>query len=172
MGLTDRQIEDRRLRGIDMTLYNVKVLERDTDDLESMLDHSMDTSDIVKVPLITTVTYDYAVDGGTTGTTDLNSGTEMLPDNSIITNVVCDTITSPNSSGGTGTIKFILPTDGDLTNVWVADGTLSGLGLGIPGGLSHNMIKTTAARKIQVVISNENLTAGKIKIFIYYVKSD
>jgi hypothetical protein len=136
--------------------------------------HTMDTSAIVKYPLMCTVVYDFAVDGGGSGfpaTIDLNSGTAMLPDNAVVVNVLQDVITAPDSTASGGTIKFKLPTDGDLTANITADGGTSGLTDGSPDWTATNMIKTTGARKIQVEIGTEALTAGKIQLYVFYVVS-
>lgn len=152
--------------------------------------HTMSETAIVKHPLMCTVTYDFAVDGGVVSTIPLNSDVGMLPDNAIVIDVIQDVITAPNSGTSNGTIKFILNTDGDLTVNITADDSTTGLVGGIPNypnfgnDAAHDSaakvaalymatyVKTTAARSIDVVIGTAALTAGKIKLFVFYVVSE
>jgi len=156
--------------------------------------HLPDTNNsyIVKHPLMAVATYDFAVDGTGTGgfarTVTLHGDTALIPDNAIITQVLQDVITAPNSAGDGGTIKFKLATDGDLTlNITADDGT-SGLLYGVPKtyaldgnaltaanmgiAIDDTFIKTTGARSIDVEIGTEALTAGKIRLFVWYVVSE
>ena len=147
-----------------------------------------DLYQIIKYPLMTYATYDFAVDGGGQGTITLYGDTAFLPDNAIIIKVLQDVITAPNSGTSNGTIKFILNTDGDLTLDITADNSTTGLLFGIPGtyaldggaltaanmGIAEagTYIKTTALRSVDVTIATADLTAGKIRLYVWYVVSE
>ena len=49
--------------------------------------HTMDSSDILKYPLMAVVEYDFSVHGGTQATVALNGGIDLVPDNALIYNV-------------------------------------------------------------------------------------
>lgn len=142
----------------------------------------------IKYPLMTCATYDFAVDGGTISTITLYGDTAFIPANAIIIKVLQDVITAPNSATSNGTIKFVLATEGDLTLNITADNSTTGLLFGIPGtyaldgnaltaanmGIAEagTYIKTAAARSIDVEIGTANLTAGKIRLYVWYVVSE
>lgn len=114
-------------------------------------------------------TWDFATDGGTVGTIDLSDAT--IPDNAIIIEVYASVVTAPTSAGNTGTIKLVLPTDGDISVDITADGAGTAT-YGDPSGAPLSTEKkTTAARSLSVTIGTENITAGSIEYYVRYVIS-
>ena len=131
-------------------------------------------------------TWDFAIHGGATGDSPIALTTNtVIPDNAVIWKVIYEVVTELTSTSNTGTIKFSLPTDGDLTDALTASaGAELGIYEGKPGnfdldGLAMNAaematakeatyIKSTAARKIQAEIATNNLTAGKIDVLVFY----
>ncbi len=142
---------------------------------------------IIKHPLMAVATYDFAVHGGVKDT-PIPLTDNVIPDNAIITKVIYDVVTDIASTSDTGTIKFSLPTNGDLTVALTASaGDEVGLYQGIPGSfaindgddaatmapkMATNYIRTTAARAIQAEIATNNLTAGKINVYVWYVGTE
>lgn len=111
--------------------------------------------------------YDFAVDGGATGTITLTDNA-TVPDNAICALPEYEVITTFTSATDAATIAFQLQTDGvlidavaisDASNPWDAGIEKLGIGQGR---------KTTASRQFQVVIATENLTAGKAIFKIPY----
>jgi hypothetical protein len=138
--------------------------------------HSMDTSRIIKHPLMAVAVFDVAVNGGATGTRNLNAGVGMIPDNAIVRNVLYDIQTAVVATGATAAISFNLPTDGTLLSIALATGAggNTGMGLGTPlNSTAGTWIKTTAARGVQIDVTGAGtLTAGKVYCFIEYVVSE
>ena len=143
--------------------------------------HSMDATHIIKHPLLAVAVYDFSVDGGATGTVNLNSAVGMIPDNAIVRNVFYDIQSTlvTNATAGTATMVFQLPTDGTLVSILVptgsaATGGATGTALGTPLNASAGTwIKTTAARAVQVDITGASaITAGKVYCFVEYVTSE
>lgn len=114
--------------------------------------------------------YDFSVDGGTAGDIDLEVS---LPDNAIVYKVVTDILTSPDSAGDTATVRLNVPTDGNLAPVIAGDASATGVLYSDPDSGSADVpVKLTAARSLQVTIANEDLTAGKLNFFVFYLKSE
>jgi len=131
-------------------------------------------------------TWDFAIHGGATGDSPIALTTNtVIPDNAVIWKVIYEVVTELTSTSNTGTIKFSLPADGDLTDALTASaGAELGIYEGKPGnfGLDGNemnaaamatakeatYVKSTAARKIQAEIATNNLTAGKIDVLVFY----
>lgn len=143
--------------------------------LEPML--QVPTADALHARRVARVTYDFSVDGGTIGT--IGSGI-TLPDNAIITSCWYDVSTTFTSATDAATVALNIPTDGDLqAAVAISDGgNPYDAGLiacdtkGTDNDDPSTFIKTTAAREISFVIAVEDLTAGKLQLFLEYVVSD
>lgn len=139
--------------------------------------HSMGQTYVIKHPLMAVSVWDYSVNGGATGTVDLNGGTAVIPDNAIIHNVIYDVVTKVLCTGATATLLIKVPTDGTLATIAVPTGT-SGKGvdayLGTPVEATYTTwVKTTAARAIQAEVTGAGtLTQGKIYCFIEYYVSE
>jgi hypothetical protein len=143
---------------------------------------------VIKYPLMTTVVWDFDVDGGVLDTTALYGDTAFIPADAIITKVIQDIIIPPNSAGDAGTLKFIIDPEGDLTREVLADSAATGVSLGIPStfaldgnamsdtlmadSIATSYIKTTAQRGIDMVVGTEAITSGKIRLFIFYIHSE
>ena len=146
--------------------------------LNARAHHSMDPSRILKHALMAVAVWDFAVNGGATGTVNLNGGIAIIPDNAIVRNVVYDIATTLVSlaTAATATMIVSLPTDGTLVTQLAVTGAAgtTGMGLGTPVHASGGTwIKTTAARGIQVEVTGAGtLTAGKIYYFVEYVVSE
>ena len=131
-------------------------------------------------------TWDFAIHGGATGDSPIALTTNtVIPDNAVIWKVIYEVVTELTSTSNTGTIKFSLPTDGDLTDALTASaGAELGIYEGKPGNFALDgnemnaaamatakeatYVKSTAARKIQAEIATNNLTAGKIDVLVFY----
>lgn len=106
----------------------------------------------------------YSESGGATG--DHYIGI-TLPAGTIIWNVVFDTVAGP--SCGIGTIAFTAQTAGDLK---AAVSNWSGRVQGIPASSVSNAIKLSDARKLYATIAGVDCTAGHIKVFVEYFRSE
>ena len=118
--------------------------------------------------------YDFAVDGGGTGTIALredgeNVAATPIPDNSIMVYAYVDILTAIVSTGNNGTIALQLNSAGDI--LAAVDG--DSLGANIVEGLpltGPTLTKTTAARTVSLVISVNNFTAGKFDVYVHTVQ--
>lgn len=116
------------------------------------------------------VQYDFSVHGGAVGNISLSGS---LPDNAIVVGVVTDILTTPNSTGGTGTIRLNVATDGNLAPALAADNAQTGVLFSDPDSASADVpVKMTAARTVRVTVATAAVTAGKVNYFIKYLLSD
>ena len=125
--------------------------------------HTAET--IVGIEHMAMVTYVFATDAGGTGTVSLGV---TLPDNAIVTKVIQDIVVDCDSTADTGTIKLVLPTDGDLSTAVTCDNTNAGVTSELPSGTP---IKLTAARALSATIATNAVLVGTIRWFVYYVQS-
>lgn len=122
--------------------------------------------------------YDFAVQGGATGTLPLkdeNGNPAILPINAIITQVYFDIITAFSSTGNNGTIALTGNTSGDLLAAVDADTlplSAGHPGSGIPIGTAATMVKLTAARQITLAIATNAMLTGRANFFVEFVLSD
>lgn len=111
--------------------------------------------------------YDFSVNGGAIGTIDLGVS---LPAHAIVTEVIRDELVACTSTGSTGTIKLVVPTDGSLEQTALtADGGSPSLA---SSGGSAVPLKTTAARELSATIATNPITAGRIRYFVRYYISE
>lgn len=122
------------------------------------------TAPSAAAPVWASATYDFSADGGVVGTIDLGVS---IPDASIVLFSTVSVEIATDSAGNTGTLQFILPTDGALTAAY-PDATV-GHQDGTQDWTAANSVTTTAARSISAVIGTENLTAGKATIYVAYI---
>ena len=111
---------------------------------------------------------------------DITFGAEgLLPDNAIVKRAYYDVVTTFTSSTDAATIALGIPTD-DAAGI-VAATAISGGGNiwdagyhdGIQDGAAANFAnKTTAERAFTMTVATEDLTAGKMVIFLEYVISE
>lgn len=121
------------------------------------------------------VTYDFSTDGGTVASTPINLS-QTLPDNAIVVRGYYDVVTAFTSGTSSAEIAIGITTDD-------VDGLLGATVIGTSGTLGyHDLIqngsvsnfsdKTTASRAITFDVTVEDLTAGKMVIYLEYVISD
>ncbi len=119
--------------------------------------------------------YDFAVEGGATGTytlRDENGNYPVLPIGAIVTQVFVDIITAVVSTSNDGTFALNLNAAGDLLAAVDADTFPLSAGhptTGIPTGAAAVMVKATAARQITMAIATHAFTSGKFDVFVYFV---
>ena len=148
---------------------NLSTLDNEVWVINQRIVHTQSATQFIKTPLMAVATYDFARDGGVRGTIELNAGTHVIPAKAIILRGMVDIITPTDSAGDTGTIKVQVG-GVDLTATIAVAAT--GLKALIPLGTAATAIKTSAAGSVDVVIATQDLTAGKLKIFIEYVVSE
>jgi hypothetical protein len=118
--------------------------------------------------------YDFAVDGGAVGSIPLR-GVGVLggavPAGAVVHSGYVEVLT-PFTSGGAATVALSLESAGDL----VAAGTLAANGLSsggrknvTPNASGGNTVKTTASRAHNMAVAVAPLTAGKMRVYSFYV---
>lgn len=114
--------------------------------------------------------YDFAVDGGAVGTivlrsVDISGG--GVPGGSVVTGGYIDVLTGVVSA--TGTVALQVESAGDLL---AAVSPTAALTVGrksiIPAGTGATAVKTTTARSLTMVIATAALTAGKLRLVVFY----
>lgn len=115
--------------------------------------------------------YDFAVDGGGTGTITLRSAADdvqgnVIPAGSVITHGYIDVETACLSA--TGTMQFQAEGAGDLSAALAQAGLTVGRKSLTPVATGATAVKTTAARSIQLVIATAAFTAGKLRVVVFY----
>ncbi len=119
--------------------------------------------------------YDFAVQGGDTGTIKLlddKGNPAILPDNVVIQDVLVEVITAVTSSD-TATVAIGANTTTDLLGATAKGSLTVGAFLdGVPADAAANAVKTTAERQITATVATTALTAGKIRAYIRYVISE
>lgn len=115
--------------------------------------------------------YDFAVDGGAVGTITLrgvDSVGNSVSAGSVITGGYIDVLTGVASA--TGTVAIQIESAGDLL---AAVSPTAALTVGrksiIPAGTGATAIKTTAARSLTLTVAVAALTAGKLRVVVFYV---
>lgn len=138
------------------------------------------TSDGLNAARTARVTYDFATDGGAQGTIGLGV---TLPDNAVIRRAWYDVQTTFTSAGDLATVALNIPTDGDLVDaIAIGDGTnpwdagihdiVNAANVAEDIDAPTGYLKLTGAREVSIVIATEDLTAGKLILFIDYVVSE
>lgn len=135
------------------------------------------TSDGRRLAQVLRCTYDFAVDGGAQGTISLN---QILPDNAVVTRAYLEVLTTFTSASDAATVSLDIVSDdvaGLVAAIAISDGTNpwdAGFHECIQDGAAANFsTKTTAERAIQITVAGgEDLTAGKMVIWLEYVVSD
>lgn len=132
--------------------------------LSKLASYTTTTDGVDKLERLAIATYDFSVNGGAISTISLGV---TIPSNAVVTSITTEVVTAPTSGGSTGTIKLVLPTDGDLTATLTADGTAAHLNT----FSSTVPKKTTANRLLSATIATSALTAGKLRYMVRYVQS-
>ena len=112
---------------------------------------------------IVTALYDFSVDGGATGTVDLDV---TIPANAIVTRVWTDELTNCTSAGSAAEVAIEVG-----AQVLVAAAVASGLS-GAQEQTVSAPVKITTAANLELVISVTALTAGKVRIFCEFIQSE
>jgi hypothetical protein len=117
--------------------------------------------------------YDFAVDGGATGTLTLrsvpgpaDSKGNTVPAGAVVVSGYIDVTTACLS--GTGTITLQLEGAGDLSGALAQAGLTVGNKSITPAGTGATAVKTTAVRSIVAVIGTAAFTAGKFRVVLLY----
>lgn len=108
--------------------------------------------------------YDFATDGGATGTITLRG--DEIPTSCVVVDTRVDVTTAVASA--TGTVRLDLEGTGDIRAAAVVGGTLILDSTGVKAGL--NAIKTTASRDVSMVIGTAALTAGAFSVIVIYAE--
>ncbi len=114
--------------------------------------------------------YDFAIEGGAVGTITLRG--DPLPPHSLVCNGLFVPYTTPTSTSSDGTLALQIEAAGDLMGTSAAiDGTiLDELVLLIPDWATVGDYKeTTVPRSVKAVIATDALTAGKFRVYLWYV---
>jgi hypothetical protein len=114
--------------------------------------------------------YDFAVDGGAIGTTtlravDMSGG--AVPSGAVVTSGYVDVLTAV-TSGGAATVAVSLESASDLLAPALQAALTTGRKSIIPAATGATSIKTTAARSLTVTIAVAALTAGKLRVVVFY----
>ena len=115
--------------------------------------------------------YDFAVDGGGTGTLTLRSapgdlqGNE-LPAGAVVTGGYIDVETACLSA--TGTIAVNSEAAGDILAATAQAGLTTGRKSVVPAGTGATAVKTTVKRSIAITIATAAFTAGKFRVVLFY----
>jgi hypothetical protein len=110
--------------------------------------------------------YDFAVDGGATGTIVLRGNDGPLPNGSNIIGGYLDVITSCASA--TGTMALNSEGAADILAATAAAGLTAGRKDIIPDATGSTAVKLTAARNPALVIATLAFTAGKFSLVLIY----
>lgn len=113
--------------------------------------------------------YDFAVDGGATGTITLRNDNGLgnhIPSGAVITGGFIDVETACASA--TGTIAVQAEGAGDILAATAQAGLTTGRKSVVPAGTGATTVKTTAARSVQIVIATAAFTAGKFRVVLFY----
>jgi len=110
--------------------------------------------------------YDFAVDGGGTGTITLRSNSGAIPAGAIIFGGVLDIETSCASA--TGTMALQGEAAADLLAATAQAGLTAGRKSLIPVFTGATTVKTTVVRNPALVIATAAFTAGKFELILYY----
>ena len=115
-------------------------------------------------------TWDFSVNGGATGTTDLHVS---IPKNAIIIRSWVYTLTNPITTAG-GTISFKCENASDIIAATAAEsygsypGSIDGASTGAASAFKY-IDNAAASCDIQVVIATGAVTAGKLTAYVQYV---
>lgn len=113
------------------------------------------------------VTYDFAVNGGATGTINLG---QALPAKALIKQVWSYTTTAP-LSGGTPAVTLLCEDAANLmASVDLTTYTIGTIHAGVETGVAGTMVAAIAAScNVSMTIATATLTAGKVTWYIEYV---
>lgn len=114
--------------------------------------------------------YDFAVDGGAIGTITLRSDDGPIPNGAIVTHGLVEVDTGfTTGSAATGAVQ--VEGAGDIVAAAVVSGapwSTTGRKSIIPVATGATTVKTSAARSPAFVIAVGTVTAGKMRVILYY----
>lgn len=115
--------------------------------------------------------YDFAVDGGATGTITLRSASDdiqgnTIPAGSVITGGYLDVETACVSA--TGTMAIQAEGAGDVLGASAQAALTTGRKDLAVDSTGSTAAKTTVARSLQLVIATAAFTAGKFRVVVFY----
>jgi hypothetical protein len=110
--------------------------------------------------------YDFAVDGGGTGTITLRSQDGPIPLGAVIMGGYLDILTACLSA--TGTMALNSEGAADLLAATAQAGLTLGRKSIVPAFTGATMVKTTADRNVALVIATAAFTAGKFSLVLVY----
>lgn len=114
--------------------------------------------------------YDFTRDGGAISTIILRSEDGPIPAGSYIVSGVLDILTL-FTTGTAATAALTVEGANDLVSATVVSGapySTTGLKSIIPVGTGATAIKTTATRAPSIVIATGTITAGKLRLVLFY----
>ena len=124
-------------------------------------------------PKVVQAEYDFAVDGGGTGTITLRSAPDTgdnqgntIPVGAVITHGYIDVATAVASA--TGTVAVQAEAAADILAATGQAGLTTGRKTIIPAATGATAVKTTVVRSIAIVIATAALTAGKFRVVLFY----
>lgn len=112
-------------------------------------------------------TYDLSVDGG-----DSVALPEELPDNAVITRSYLEVLTQPVTSGSGSSVAITTESSGDVYAETAATSLTTGFKAGVSDGTVSNFKKMTAERPVYIEVVGDDLSAGKIKVYLEYFMSE
>jgi YbbR domain-containing protein len=113
--------------------------------------------------------YDFAKDGGATGTITLravDANGNVIPAGSVITGGYVDVETACASA--TGTIALQSEAAGDIHATAGQASWTTGRKSVVPAGTGATAVKTTVERNLKAVIATAAFTAGKFRVVLFY----
>jgi hypothetical protein len=113
--------------------------------------------------------YDFAVDGGGTGTITLRSGDSRgnyIPNGAVVLGGYVEVDTAVASA--TGTVAVNLEGTGDLLPATGQAGLTLGRKSITPAFTGAASLKTTTQRSLNITIATAALTAGKFRVVVFY----
>jgi hypothetical protein len=122
---------------------------------------------------IAKATYDFAVNGGAIGTVTLPV---VIPANAVIMDGMVDVLTTFTTAGANaGTVAIQVEAANDIVAAIAVSNGGNPWNAGrhdiVPVGTAATSVKTTVARNVKVVLAVQNVTAGKMNIFLRYMQS-
>lgn len=112
-------------------------------------------------------TYDFSVDGG-----DSVSLPETLPEDAVITRSYIEVLTQPVTAGTGSSVVITTESSGDVYAETAATSLTTGFKAGVSDGTVSNFKKMTASRPVTIGVIGDDLSAGKIKVYLEYFMSE
>lgn len=117
-----------------------------------------------------TAEFDFAKDGGTTGTKTLRGSAgwdNSVPAGSFVTSGYIEVLTA--LAGSSAVAKLQIEGAADITAGTDLTGWTTGRKDILAAGTGSTSIKTTVTRNIKLVVSGAALTAGKFRVTLFFV---